>query len=72
MCGTLLSGGEPARLLLREWQQAEEEIRLDKQRFDVTDVGDLKITYQTGKGVNHLVLVLIPKDIFFAMGTLAD
>ncbi|XP_057290065.1 uncharacterized protein LOC130612732 isoform X2 [Hydractinia symbiolongicarpus] len=66
-------GGEPARLLLREWQEAEEGTWLDRQRFDVVDNdGDLKITYQTGKGVNHLVPVLIPKDIFFAMRTLAD
>lgn len=33
---------------------------------------DLKITYQGGKGVNHLVPVLIPCDLVEAMRTLSD
>jgi len=73
-------GGEPARLVLSEWRDAEQDSWLDQrhvQSSSVKDVEqrmfkDLKITYQGGKGVNHLVPVLIPCDLVEAMRTLSD
>ena len=68
-------GGEPARLMLSEWRDAEQDKWLDPKRqqsSSVTDselrmFSDLKVTYQGGKGVNHLVPVLIPSDLVPAM-----
>ena len=70
-------GGEPARLLLREWVEADEGAWLDEQRMDdMLDEADMnekiKITYQSGKGVNHLVPVMIPHDTVYAMKILSN
>ena len=68
-------GGEPARLLLTEWEDAESDVWLDKQHmqeFQEELKEQIKITYQSGKGVNHLVPVLIPKDTVYALKMLAD
>ena len=66
-------GGEPARLLLTEWKDAESDVWLRPQYSDaeLKMFHDLKITYQSGKG-NHLVPVLIPSDLIKAMKILSD
>jgi len=71
-------GGEPARLTLAEWKQAEENRWLTHERINT--VGDwerklfdnMKITFQTGKGNNHLVPILIPEDVVGAMKKLSE
>ena len=72
-------GGEPSRLKLDEWQEAEDNQWIDSQRVD--DMHDpldkhllakLRVTYQTGKGNNHLVPVLFPPDTIEAMRKLTN
>jgi len=72
-------GGEPARLVISEWQDAENGSWLDPKRLQVaatdkelTMFRNLKVTYQGGKGNNHLVPVLIPDDVVLAMQTLCS
>lgn len=71
--------GEPSRLKLSEWQEAEENQWIDSQRAD--DMHDciekhllnkLLVTYQTGKGNNHLVPILFPRDTMHAMKKLTN
>lgn len=64
-------GGEPARLVPSEWRDADMNSWLDLKRVQSSSVTefersmfkDLKITFQGGKGVNHLVPHLIPRDL---------
>ena len=72
-------GGEPARLTLIEWQDAENDVWVDQHIANgITDpikkslLSTLKITYQLGKGNFSLVLVLIPKDSVNSIKKLAD
>ena len=71
-------GGEPARLLIQEWRDAEQDIWIDKQRIAALDpietalLQNLKIMYQGGKGNNHLVPIIIPNDSVKAMSLLCD
>lgn len=77
-------GGELARLVISEWLDAEHNrwfkdgsAPCPKQTSSVTSVEfstfkNLKVTYQGGKGVNHLVPVLIPSNVFEAMRVLSD
>ncbi|XP_057294029.1 uncharacterized protein LOC130657627 isoform X3 [Hydractinia symbiolongicarpus] len=70
-------GGEPSRLTVTQWIEAEKDEWLDKQRIqDIAKETNLssgtKITFQSGKGVNHLVPVFIPKDTVAAMKLLAN
>jgi len=72
-------GGEPARLHLCDWVDA-----CNKVWFNPTKVQELvaeeqslvddstMIMYQTGKGVNHLVPVLVPADTVEALKKLAS
>jgi hypothetical protein len=67
-------GGEPARLRVSEWLDAENNSWLDASRaqhmeddVDRTLFHDMKVTFQGGKGNNHLVPVLFPLDIIPAM-----
>ena len=61
-------GGEPARLLIEECNDAVNDKWIDKQRTELLDpleqalIANLKIGYQGGKGNNHLVSVFIPND----------
>ena len=61
-------GGEPARLLLNEWDEGLKDAWIDKQFLKSLDevekklVDNITICYQTGKGGKTLVPVLIPKD----------
>ena len=71
-------GGEPARMSINEWQDAENSVWLDPARKEKMDdmelslFSNMKLTYQGGKGNNHLVPILIPQDTLEAMKTLAD
>jgi len=75
-------GGEPARLLLSEWKDADNDNWLRRSGPQSADsesgdselqmFHDMKITYQSGKGNNHLVPVLIPSDLMKAMKILSD
>lgn len=72
-------GGEPCRLKINEWNEALQDVWIDKQRTDAVDdpigkelLENIKVTYQTGKGNNHLVPVLFPKDTVEAMKLLTD
>ena len=62
-------GGEPARMKLSEWKDAESNAWIDNQRVDCMMgplekelISDMKLAYQTGKGSRRLVPVLFPKD----------
>ncbi|MGH0161233.1 UNVERIFIED_CONTAM: hypothetical protein FKN15_076453 [Acipenser sinensis] len=72
-------GGAPSRMLLTEWEDAEKDSWIDKNQVKCLDdpfekalINRLKGTYQTGKGNNHLLPVLIPLDTIDAMKRLAD
>ena len=72
-------GGEPSRLTLTEWEDAESGAWVDQTRVQALEdpidkllVNSMKVTYQTGKGNNHLVPVLIPLDTYEAVKKLAD
>ena len=71
-------GGEPARLMLSDYYEAENQSWKDQQRlldFDPLDqllINSIKIMYMTGKWNNHLVQLLIPEDSVAAMKKLAD
>ena len=71
-------GGEPARLSVDEWTDANEDKWIDRQRLgDMDDldkliIKSLKVTYLTGKGNNHLVPILIPEDTVAALRKLSD
>ena len=72
-------GDEPARLFVNEWDLAEKGEWLDNNIAEVLQdplkshwFKDMKITYQTGKGNNRLVPVLIPFDLQTSMRILCD
>ena len=71
-------GGEPSRLKIEDWIDADEGAWLDKLQMKNLDPIDqalsskLKVSYQSGKGVKHLVPVLFPGDTHAAMRLLAD
>ena len=70
-------GGEPARLKLEEWHDAEKGAWIDSDRIrniskeDNHLLDSMKIAYQSGKG-NKLVSLLIPGDVVLALEVLAD
>ncbi|XP_065683106.1 uncharacterized protein LOC124805787 isoform X1 [Hydra vulgaris] len=64
-------GGEPARLLLSDWKDADEEVWLDQQRNNCDSTSKTKIAYQIGKG-NRDVSIFIPLDTIEAMRILSD
>ncbi|KAH9523863.1 hypothetical protein Btru_047258 [Bulinus truncatus] len=70
-------GGEPARLLLKEYWEGKSDAWIDNQRLDhIRDPLDrelmntYKITYQAGKGHKKLVPILIPKNLIPAIDLL--
>ena len=71
-------GGEPARLLLEELHDALNDEWINKQSLELLEpverkyVTKFKITYQSGKGTNHLVPILIPEDTLAAIMFLID
>ena len=67
-------GGEPARMLLSEWMEAQNGAWIDQQQIEgVSDplekdlIDSMKLAYQSGKGSRRLVPVLFPKDTLPAM-----
>jgi hypothetical protein len=72
-------GGEPARLLLKEWLDAEQNVWISPQMIDqVTDpleqhlFGKFKLAYQRGKGARKMVPILIPTDCIRALKILVE
>lgn len=71
-------GGEPARLMISSWKAADEGTWIDQRTvarlpaIDQTLFKDMKVAYQSGKGNNHLVPVLIPVDTVAALKLLSD
>ena len=69
-----------ARLTLTEWSEADNSTWLNDQHTRSRSSEDLekrlckemKVTFQSGKGNNHLVPILIPRDTFAAMKLLSD
>ena len=66
-------GGEPARLRIADWVDAQNDVWLDKTRIKKMHpveqelFSSLKVIYQTGKGNDHLVPVLVPVDVAAAL-----
>ena len=60
-------GGEPVRLILKQWEEA-----LTGEWVDEDETNDMLVTYQTGKGPNHLVPVFFPSETHQAMKFLVD
>ena len=61
-------GGEPVRLHLYQWQEALRGDWVEKDDLpEVFDNTSMYITYQTGKGADHLVPVIFPPQTFQAM-----
>lgn len=72
-------GGEPSRLTLKEWNDAEKGVWIDETRnFKPADelekalMGKYKLAYQSGKNISHMVPNLIPNDTLKAIRKLAD
>lgn len=63
-------GGEPCRLSIEDWKDAKNGTWIDEKNTLKLDeiekkiLDKVKITYQTGKGNNHLVPILFPVDTF--------
>ncbi|XP_069105781.1 uncharacterized protein [Argopecten irradians] len=72
-------GGEPSRLLLKEWEDAEKEEWIPRTAVEsIADplekqlVGKFKIAYQCGKNISQMVPLLIPNDCTNGLRVLAD
>ena len=72
-------GGEPARLTMSEWKEAEEDHWVDPDLAEkITDpldqalLGGTKLAYQAGKDSKKLVPVQIPKDTVEAVRKLVS
>jgi hypothetical protein len=71
-------GGEPARLKLADWHDASNQVWFDRSRVEAMPAEEKEffsgctIMYQTGKGINHLVPVIVPTDTVPALQKLAD
>ena len=71
-------GGEAGRLQIEDWEEAEKDGWIDKQRLNKLSEADqmlvrsLKIAFQAGKGNSHLVSLLIPNDSAPALRKLSD
>ncbi|XP_057292356.1 uncharacterized protein LOC130616083 [Hydractinia symbiolongicarpus] len=66
-------GGEPVRLQLYQWQEALRGDWVDKEDLpEGFNKGSMLITYQTGKGANHLVPLIFPPETINAMNYLTN
>ncbi|KAK6476632.1 hypothetical protein HHUSO_G23081 [Huso huso] len=72
-------GGEPSRMLLTEWKDAESGVWIDENAAENISnpvekalLGKYKIAFQAGKGSKHLVPVLIPNDCLEALRKLSN
>jgi len=71
--------GEPARLLLREWQDAESNVWISDEMveriYDPLEkvlLGKYHLAYQRGKGSRKMVPILIPVDVVDALKLLVE
>ena len=71
-------GGEPARLKLSDWTDACNKVWFDSARVEAMPDEEREvfetsmIMYQTGKGVNHLVPVIVPDDTVASVHKISD
>ena len=66
-------GGEPTRLAISQWEEALRGEWVDRDDLpNEYDDSSVLVTYQTGKGVNHLVPVMFPAESHKALRYLAD
>ncbi|XP_060085309.1 uncharacterized protein LOC132564693 [Ylistrum balloti] len=71
-------GGEPSRLLLKEWKDAENGVWIGDSAVQAIDdpiekrmLGNFRIAYQSGKNINQMVPILIPNDCLEGLRKLA-
>ena len=57
---------------VNEWTDASKDDHQTDDDVEMSLFYDMKITYQTGKGSNHIVPVLIPQHLIKAMEMLND
>ena len=61
-------GGEPVQLQLYQWQEAINRQWVDKEDLTTDfDENTMLVTYQTGKGTDHLVPMIFPPESLSAM-----
>ena len=71
-------GGEPARLRIEDWTDAKKGVWVNQNHVQKMNpeekelFSEMKIIYQTGKGNDHLVPVLVPLDMVMALDLLCD
>ena len=71
-------GGEPCRLKIKDWDDAKKDVWLNDETIKKLDeieksiIKKVKITYQTGKGNNHLVPILFPLDVLEGLDILCS
>lgn len=66
-------GGEPSRLSIKQWEEAMRGEWIDSCDLPSDfESGSSLITFQTGKGKNHLVSVIFPSETLNAVKFLAD
>ncbi|XP_069121058.1 myosin heavy chain, skeletal muscle-like isoform X4 [Argopecten irradians] len=72
-------GGEPSRLLLKEWEDADKGVWIADSAVQAVDdpiekqmLGQYKIAFQSGKNINQMVPLLIPNDCLPGLKILAD
>jgi len=67
------TGGEPARLQLSDWTDARNKVWFDQSRIEAMSdtekevFKDSIIIYHTGKGIDHLVPIIVPPDTVAAL-----
>ena len=64
-------GGEPVRLLISQWEEALKGEWTDHLPDDEENT-DLLVTFQTGKGADHLVPVMFPPETHNALKYLTN
>lgn len=72
-------GGEPSRLTLKEWSDADKGVWLDKKQLGYKAdpleqklLGKYKLAYQSGKCISQMVPNLIPENTWNAINKLVD
>lgn len=65
-------GGEPVRLRIKQWEEALKGEWVEKVSDEEFNEETMLVTYQTGKGANHLVPVMFPPETLSAMKYLVD
>ena len=65
-------GGEPVRLLISQWEEALKGEWVDENDLPDEVDSSVLVTYQTGKGSNHLVPVMFPPECHKALKYLTD